>query len=206
MPTKRFFDFVLSLWGGACAVAVGGPAALWLPRLEPPWPEGSAAIVAVVFSVIALIIGYAYLSPVRDSVAERERQARRGLWIGCSALLGSLLLCALYLYSYSFYVVSDVKVEGNREIQIRRVVGTELLDARDAGRLPRELVRENSFEEDKVWTRQSLTRARMLVLFTYVGMFFFLSLGLGSLSMRLLNVAGGEIPLAADPGVKGSPP
>jgi preprotein translocase subunit SecG len=186
MTAKRFFDFVLSLWGGACAVAVGGPVALWLPSIEPPWPEGSAAIVAVVFSVTALILGYASSSPLQNSAIERERLARRGLRIGCGSLLGSLLLCVLYLYSYSLYVVYDVKIEGGREIQIRRVVGTELLDKRNASAQPIELLKENSFEEDKVWTRLSLTRARMLVLFSYVGMFFFLSLGLSILSMRFL--------------------
>lgn len=200
---KRFFDFVLSLWGGACVVAVSGPVALWIPSLEPPWPDGSSAIVAVVFSVIALIIGYAYLSPFRSSAAELKRRARQDMWIGCGALFGSLLLCALYLYSYSLYVVVDVKLEGEREVQIRRVVGSELLDPKDDRTLPRVLLKENNFEEDKVWTRQSLTNARMLVLFSYVGMFFFLSLGLSSLSMRFLIVARDDPP--TDPAMTGTP-
>lgn len=188
MATKRFFESVLALWVGACAVAVGGPLALWIPSLEPPWPEGSAAIVAVVFSVIALVLGYAGLTPLRGSAAENERMAQRGLWIGCLSLVASMLLCVLYFYAYSLYVVKDVKLEGRSEVTIRRVIGTELLDSRDLKRPPTELLKENSFEEERIWTRSSLTQGRLLVLFSYTGMFFFLCLGLGSLGRRFAGM------------------
>ena len=189
MSRQSWFTSVSSLWASACAVAIAGPIALWIPGLEPPWPEGSAAIVAVVFSVIALVIGHVCFLPIGRSAVEHERLTRRSLWIGCASLLVSVLLCVVYLYGYSMYVVAESKLEGTREVRIRRVVGTELIDAKNAKRPDIDLLKEYSFEEDRLWTRQSLTGPRLFVLLPYAGMFFFLSLGLSSLARRIVREA-----------------
>ena len=110
-------------------------------------------------------------------------------------MLASLALCATYISAYSLYVVTDVKVEGEREVQIRRVIGAELRDPKNAGQLEQALLLDNQFEEDRVWTRQSLTRTRLLVLFSYAGMFFFLALGLcavGQSYVREADIAPAE--------------
>lgn len=207
MSPKPFFESILALWGAACAVAIGGPVALVIPGLEPPWPEGIAVAVAVVFSVVALIIGYAALSPAKLTTKISAAVQRRALWVGCAALLMGLLLCMAYLFSYSRFVVSDTKLEGDKEVVVRRVVGSELLDPGDARRPPVTLLRENSFDENLVWSGSSLTQARFLVLASFVGMFFFLSLGLSCLGMRFVGgnrvdapAASGEVKLPATGG------
>ena len=168
---------------------------MWVPGLEPPWPEGRAAIVGVVFCVVALIIGHAIFSKRGRTAPDRARLALLSQWAGCASLLASLALCATYISAYSLYVVTDVKVEGEREVQIRRVIGAELRDPKNAGQLEQALLLDNQFEEDRVWTRQSLTRTRLLVLFSYAGMFFFLALGLcavGQSYVREADIAPAE--------------
>lgn len=180
----RFFAYVKSLWGGASAVALAGPVALWAPGLEPPWPEGTAAIIALLFCVVALLIAYAGFHRLASQSKNVERMRNWARSIGCLALGSALVFCATYLYSYASYV----EVLDYPDRVVRRVIGTITIDPEFADRNPEDLLRENQLKPEKIWTRQSLTNTRMLVLFSYVAMFFFLTFGFSSLAMAFLSV------------------
>lgn len=171
MSPRQYFKSILSWWTGAWAVAVTGPLALGLPRLEPPWPEGSS-IVAVVFSIVAIAIARILHPHFEHSVRAQSRQLRLARRLAIFSFAATLLMCLLYLYGYSMYVAGD----------IRRVVGDEVLHAEDAQTPASKLLADNGFDEELVWTRASLTKARLFVMCPFLGIFFFLCLGLGALA------------------------
>ena len=58
------------IWGLAVICAIAGPLLLWMPNLQPPWPEGShviAAVLAIVAGILSILIARYFLEQPVES-------------------------------------------------------------------------------------------------------------------------------------------
>ena len=171
-----------SVWGAGVLVATAGPLGLLVPDLYPPWPEHSY-LIAVIFAAVAAIgsftAGLAY--------ANRARALRRGQTAFALACLALGLMSIIWYFSaYSMRVVSEPQMIGAEQHLLRIVVGTEIRADVDRSEEKDnlELLRDNQYTPERVWTSESLRYSRFLLLVTFVTAFFLLTLGMGLLATR----------------------
>jgi hypothetical protein len=171
-----------SVWGAGVLVATAGPLGLLVPDMDPPWPEHSYAI-GVIFAAVAAIVSFtAGLTYAHQPRALRKFQTAFSL--ACLAL--GLMCLVWYFSAYSTRVVVETQMVGSEQHQLRFVVGTEMRTdvdkTQDADYL--ELLRDNQYSPERVWTSESLRYSRFLLLVTFVTAFFLLTLGMGLLATR----------------------
>jgi multisubunit Na+/H+ antiporter MnhB subunit len=171
-PTQFLVSFK-SVWGGAVVAATAGPLGLWAMDLEPPWPP-SVGKVATLFCAVAVLLAYV----VSRSFAPRSERAKTVRLIAITLLAVGLTAILAYLWAYSHYVVTDsIERSGRTEI-IRMIVGSTLRPGIEPGTATQlDLLRDNLYDPEAVWTRQSISTARMILLISFVLSFFMLTFG-----------------------------
>lgn len=170
------------MWGAGVLVATAGPLGLLVPDLYPPWPEHSY-VIGVIFAAVAAIVSFSVgLGYARPSGTARNLRSGVAL---TSIVLGSASLI-WYFAAYSTRVVVETQMVGAEQHQLRFVVGTEMRpdvdktpDANDL-----ELLRDNQYTPDRIWTSKSLQQSRFLLLLTFVSSFSLLTFGMGLLATR----------------------
>ena len=177
-----------SVWGAGVLVATAGPLGLMVPELYPPWPEHSY-VIAVIFAAVAGIVSFT----AGVAYAQQPGTLRKGQTVFALACLALGLISFIWYFSaYSTRVVSEPQMIGTEQHQLRFVVGTEIrpgVDTKqDADDL--ELLRDNQYTPERVWTSESLRRSRFLLLTTFVSAFFLLTVGMGLLATRTAGSNG----------------
>jgi hypothetical protein len=104
------------------------------------------------------------------------------------AILGSLALVLgmvsgiAYLVAFDLYVKSQSQQIGNEVRQIRIVIGTELREElRGTVEEPLQLLQDNGYNPERIWTRESLLRTRFQVFSSFLAMFLLITFGIGLL-------------------------
>ena len=171
-----------SVWGAGVLVATAGPLGLLVPDLYPPWPEHSY-VIGVIFAAVATIISFT----AGTAYAHQPKAWRKGQTAFALACLAFGLTSLIWYFSaYSTRVVAEPQMVGAEQHQLRFVVGSEMradVDrAQHADNL--ELLRDNQYIPERVWTPESLRNSRFLLLLTFVTAFFLLTLGMGLLATR----------------------
>lgn len=156
-----------SAWGLVMAACAAGPLALWMSDLQPPSPSGSA-VVATTACAVAIWLAFGLKSVVR-------RPATLKLF-GVACFVLGLLLEALYFSAFYQFVVS-FEVEGHaRTLPV--VVGYELQPGVQMGnKSAREALMDNLGHAEQIWTEQSIRHANEILLGSFVGSFFFITMG-----------------------------
>ena len=171
-----------SMWGAGVLVATAGPLGLLVPDLYPPWPEHSY-VIGIIFAAVAAIVSFT----VGLGYARKPgimRNARSIVALTCIVFgLASLIW---YFLTYSTLVVVETQMVGTEQHQLRFVVGTEIRPDVDqtSGVNDLELLRDNEYTPERIWTSQSLQRSRFLLLLTFVASFSLLTFGMGLLATR----------------------
>lgn len=184
----RFGDYLRSfqsLWGIGVAVTVAGPLALWVPNLQPPWPEGSQMITTISCIIVAILsfsLSREFLARTSGKSPSRVKRISLITAVSWGALVLGLTCGIAYLRAFNLYVVSDQQQVGTEARVVRIVIGTELRSEFRKTAEPLELLRDNGYDPERVWTRDSLLRARFLVFAFFAGMFMSITLGLGLLT------------------------
>lgn len=182
MTIGDFAKAFKTLWGAGVAVAVAGPLGLFVPDLYPPWPENSH-IIGVLFcavaAVVSLTLGVGYAQRPENKQTLQTAVAIVCLVIGLASLLA-------YFMANSTRVVEEQQMVGKKAHQLRFVVGTQLRSDVDQtmGSDARELLRDNQYDPEKIWTAESLRNSRFLLLITFVTAFAMLTFGMGLLATR----------------------
>jgi hypothetical protein len=171
-----------SMWGAGVLVATAGPLGLLVPDLDPPWPEHSY-VIGVIFAAVAAIVSFT----AGLAYADRAKELRKPQTAFALACLALGLMCLVWYFSaYSTRVVVEAQMVGAEQHELRFVVGTEMRPdvdkTQDADYL--ELLRDNQYSPERVWTSESLRYSRFLLLVTFVTAFFLLTLGMGLLATR----------------------
>ena len=173
-----------SWWGLAVICAIAGPLLLWMPNLQPPWPEGShviAAVLAIVAGILSILIARYFLS--NRSKPARARRPMFALGIGAAAAVTGLVCGVYYLILFNRHVIVDSQTINGEERQIRIVIGAELRgDLDNPGERPLQLLQEHGYEPERIWTRASIVSARLLIFGDFVAAFVFLTTGLALLA------------------------
>ena len=178
-------DFAKSfktVWGAGVLLATAGPLGLFVPDLYPPWPENSH-IIGVIFCAVAAVVsftaGVGYAQRPRAKSRVQTAVATACLLLGLASLIG-------YFLAYSTRVVVETQVVGKEQRQLRFVVGTEMradVDKTGSGDAL-ELLRDNQYSPEKIWTPDSVRYSRVLLLVTFVAAFSMLTFGMGLLATR----------------------
>lgn len=178
-------DFAKSfktVWGVGVLLATAGPLGLFVPNLYPPWPENSH-LIAVIFCAVAAVVSFTVgLSYAQRPTAKSKFQtavATASLLLGLTCLIG-------YFLAYSTRVVVETQVVGKEEHQLRFVVGTEMRADVDktGGGDNLELLRDNQYSPERVWTPESVRYSRVLLLVAFVAAFSMLTFGMGLLATQ----------------------
>jgi hypothetical protein len=188
MQIDDFTKAFKTVWGAGVVVAVAGPLGLFVPDLYPPWPDNSH-LIGVVFCAVAAVVSFT----VGVGYAQRpatKRTVQTAVAIAC-AVIGLASLIA-YFMAYSTRVVVEPQMIGKEQRELRFVVGTQMRADVDktASGVPLELLRDNQYSPEKVWTPESLRNSRFLLLITFVTAFAMLTFGMGLLATR----AGTDLP------------
>jgi hypothetical protein len=170
-----------SVWGAGVLLATAGPLALFVPDLYPPWPENSH-LIGVLFCAVAAVVsftvglGYAHQPKSRNKV--QTAVATTCLLLGLASLIG-------YFFAYSTRVVVETQIVGKDQHQLRFVVGTvKRADVDNTTTDDLELLRDNQYSPERVWTPESVRSSRVLLLVTFVAAFSMLTFGMGLLATR----------------------
>lgn len=184
MTFVQFLRAFKSLWGGAAIAAASGPLILWASELDPPWPPGSASKIAALFCAAALMLTYIFVHSLAD---ERERTKKRGrtrinqlsYLAGFAFLMIGLAMLIAYLWIYSTAIVADtIQTPPGHNVIVRKIVGDTVREGVIVdGKSNLDLLRDHLYEEDRIWTEESLRKARMSLLTTFLLAFFFLTFG-----------------------------
>lgn len=173
-----------SVSGFALVLAATGPLLLWVPDLQPPWPESSQTI-ATIFCVVVAILAAAWARQFRSAVpragAERQR-SRVLLGAGTGAIVLGLIFGISYLVAFNQYVVSEQQTVGGEVRTVRVVIGSQLRPEVDANERPLQLLQESGYEPERVWTRESLLQTRLRVFISFAATFVALTAGLALLA------------------------
>ena len=157
----EYFKSLLKVFGiGAAFAAL--PLFVSLAELEPPWPP-AAGVVSSLFILVGAMLAWEFTRKSR--VVHR----RRWMMIGAAMMVVGILL---YMIAYSFFVEP---VPGT---SLRVVRGYEC--TREAAQLyplqcpdlPRQALEDAEWEALVLWTRSSVTVARVSLAFAW---FFFIS-------------------------------
>jgi hypothetical protein len=183
MTFSQFIKLFKSMWGGAVIAATAGPSVLWLSGLDPPWPPGSASKIATLFCAVAAIMAYALGNALSDNKLKifknnsfLKRQSH-GI-VGTVFLMVGLIMGIAYLWTYSSVVVADTIQIQSKNVVVRKVVGDEIRDGVITdGKTKLDLLRDHLYEEDRVWTPESLKAARMTLLTTFLTTFVCITFG-----------------------------
>jgi hypothetical protein len=190
-----------SVSGFALVLAATGPLLLWLPDLQPPWPEGSqmiATLLCVVVAMLAAALAKQFQSAATRAGADRQR-SRVLLGAGTGAIVLGLISGISYLAAFNQYVVSEQQSVGGEVRTVRVVIGNQLRPDVDANERPVRLLQESGYEAERVWTRESLLRTRLHVFISFAATFVALTAGLALLAVapRPSRPAGIESPTSA---------
>lgn len=181
MNPSQFFGSFKSVWGGAVVAATAGPLGLWALDLQPPWPS-SAGRVATLFCTVAILLAYIVSRSLagggKRDAGPGSKRARKARWIAIAMLSLGLATAIGYLWAYERFVVTDSIERGGRTEIIRTIVGSELRQGIDAGSATQlDLLRDNLYDPEAVWTSRSIGNARLMLLTSFVLMFFMLTFG-----------------------------
>ncbi len=194
MIFAHFIKAFKSMWSGAAAAAAAGPIILWISDLDPPWPPGSATKVTTLFCVVAVILAYALsltLAEKHIRTNSKHKFIRKQLpnIIGSAFLSIGLLAGIAYLWLYSEVVVTDTIYTQPRNIIVRKVVGYQVRNGINVNATTNNLVllQDALYDEEKVWTADSLQKARIHLLTTFLLTFFSLTLGSAILASRSVD-------------------
>jgi TIR domain-containing protein len=181
--------------GFALVLAATGPLMLWVPDLQPPWPE-SSQMIATLFCAVVAILAAAWARQFRSAVtragAERQR-SRVLLGAATGAIVLGLISGISYLVAFNQYVVSEEQTVGGEVRTVRVVIGSQLRPDVDANERPLRLLQESGYEPERVWTRESLIQARLRVFITFVATFVALTAGLALLAIAPRPRAPAEV-------------
>jgi hypothetical protein len=173
MNLAQFFGSFKSVWGGAVIAATAGPIGLWAMDLEPPWPP-SVGKVATLFCAVAVLLAYV----VSRSFAPGSKRAKTTRLLAIALLALGLIAILGYLWAYSRYVITESVERGGRTEIVRMIAGSQLrpgVKPGDATQL--DLLRDNLYDPEAVWTPQSISTVRMMLLSSFVFSFFTLTFG-----------------------------
>ncbi|HME44995.1 MAG TPA: hypothetical protein VKF36_18020 [Syntrophorhabdales bacterium] len=196
MTFTHFIKTFRSMWGGAAAAAAAGPVILWVSELDPPWPPNNATKVTTLFCAVALILAYVSSRTLKQvagqTVSRRELIKKKSPYIiGSAFLMIGLIFGIAYLWIYSKVVVTDTIHLQSRTVVIRKVVGTDTKAAIAANATSNiELLQNALYDEEKVWTADSLLNARMSLLTTFIFTFFSLTFGTALLASVSADESG----------------
>ena len=184
MLATDYLQSLKSLWGVGFAATILGPLALWVPNLQPPWPQGSQMITAV-FCIVAAILSFVLsrsLSERSKSSAPHRAKAKPLRILGSFALVLGLAAGVGYLIAFNLYVIPQNQQIGKEVREIRIVIGTQLREElRGTVEEPLQLLQDNGYDPERIWTRESLLRARFLVFSSFLAMFLLITFGIGLL-------------------------
>ncbi len=181
MNIDDFAKSFKTVWGAGVLLATAGPLALFVPDLYPPWPENSH-LVGVLFCAVAAVVsstvGLGYAQQAKSKSRVQTVIATTCLLLGLGSLIG-------YFFLYSTRVVVETQIVGQDQRQLRFVVGTEMrsdVDKTASGDL--ELLRDNQYSPERIWTPESVRFSRVLLLVSFVTAFSALTFGMGLLATR----------------------
>jgi hypothetical protein len=144
-------------------------------------------MITAVFCVMVAIIAFSVTREIGGSSGRRSSCSNRGRRVtravACLAIILGISCGIAYLNLFNLLVISDNQQIQTEIREIRIVIGTELRDElRGTTQEPLELLRDNGYDPERVWTRGSLLRSRFLVFGFFLAMFLLVTLGLGLLA------------------------
>ena len=170
-----------SIWGAGVLIATAGPLGLLVPDLYPPWPDHSY-LIGVIFCAVTAIVSFAIaVSYAHQPIFQKVQTA-----LALASLALGLTSLIWYFSAYSTRVVVETQVVGAEQHQLRFVVGTEIRADVDktADLNDLELLRDNQYSPERVWTSESLRTSRFLLLITFVTAFSMLTFGMSLMATR----------------------
>lgn len=180
---SSFANSFKSGWGVVSLGLAAGPLVALGAELQPPWPQGSAAI-SIILSASALFLAFARL---RVGARSGRRNQRNFLREGSAAIILGIILLATYLFLNSQYVIDEKRSSGGTEESIRIVIGTNRLpQLAEVKSSDINLLRDHLYQPDEIWTNSSLTFVRLLLIFTFGFSFASLSYGTALISAATL--------------------
>jgi hypothetical protein len=181
VPLADFAKSFKNIWGVGVALAVAGPLGMSIPELYPPWPDGSR-LIGVIFCAVAAILSFAW-----GAELDRRSRATRVLSIVATiSLVCGLAFIIVYFVAYNSYVVVETQMVGSEQHKLRFVIGAETRGHSDAelNSASLEMLRDNQYDPERIWTRESLRRSRLLLFGSFLAAFSMLTFGMGLLATR----------------------
>ena len=182
MRLAEFAKSFKSIWGLGVALALAGPLGLSIPELYPPWPDHSR-LIGVIFCAVAALLSFSWGSELAGKSTAKQK---RPPLIATLSLACGLAFLLVYFAAYSSYVVVETQMVGSQQRSLRFVVGAETRGTSDGGSAADdlEMLRDNQYDPERIWTRDSLRRSRFLLFGSFVAAFSMLTFGMGLLATR----------------------
>lgn len=191
MDFSAYLKRVASNWKLLAAAAL--PATLsWVLSLAPPWPDpsgNSAYAFAVVLSIVGILIPAAL------------HQIRNRTWPILVCALLSLCLIVSYAACWSLWIGKATQMNGGTPVETRFVKGGQLaVPLKDT--TEKDVLRDNGYRVEDVYTPGSLTKTRLLLLFSFAGVFFFITIATAFATLPKAKAAKrpADPPQAQEPG------
>jgi hypothetical protein len=150
-------------------------------------------MITAVLCIVAAILSFNLSREFSIRSESRSRSAAKrtttATVLGSGALLLGLLCALLYIDAFGRFVFVKEQRVGNEIRKVRKVIGTELQsDLQGSKDSPEQLLMDNEYDPEKVWTRDSLSRTQFRVFLLFVGTFLLFTFGPGLLT----PLAGGR--------------
>jgi hypothetical protein len=188
MTFLKFLKAFRSIWGGAALAAAGGPIILWASELDPPWPPNSASKITTLFCAVAILLSY-FINRVLAEKQQLLNSKHRFVVKQLSGVIGSIFLVigllfgGAYLWIYGKFVVTDTIQTKNNILIVRKVVGDKVRKGINSETTTNiDLLRDHLYDEEAIWTADSLQKARMSLLVTFSLTFFSITFGTAMLA------------------------
>jgi hypothetical protein len=181
----RLADFLKSfknLWGVGVGLAVAGPLGMSIPELYPPWPDNSRMI-GVIFCAVVALLSFAWGAELNKNSRTNDKLQSM---VATISLLCGLASIIVYFVAYNSYVVVETQVVGGDQRKLRFVVGAETPGhpIAEPNSAYLEMLRDNQYDPERIWTRDSLRRSRFLLFGSFIAAFSMLTFGLGLLATQ----------------------
>lgn len=187
MDFAEYLKAIAGNWKLLLAAAL--PATVsWIISLAPPWPDAAGNVsyaFAVVMSVVGILIPWAL------------HRLRNRAWPVVACALLSLCLIMTYAACWSLWIGQASQRNGDALVEFRFVKGDQLTVPLK-GTTERDVLRDNGYRVEDVYTPSSLLKTRLALLFSFAGTFFFITIAFAFATLPRGRSTGR--PLAQKPG------
>lgn len=173
MDFRAYLSHVAGNW--KLVLAATAPAALSRAfDMAPPWPDpsGNASYaLTAVLSIIGLLVPYTL----------RRMRHRAAYMIAAGALAAASAV--LFMGAWSQWVGEASAKQGEELVRIRYVRGAELV-APPPGTTLDQMIILHGFRMEQIYSSSALRRSRLILLFSFSSIFFFLTVAVTTTALQ----------------------